>query len=31
MGVVSFTYKGGDKAKTKGWFAGLRGREAVED
>jgi len=31
MGVVSFTYKGGDKAKTKGWFAGWRGREAVED
>ena len=31
MGVVSFTYKGGDKAKTKGWFASWRGREAVED
>ena len=30
-GKVAFKYVGSDKAKTKGWFAGLRGREAVED
>jgi hypothetical protein len=30
-GKVAFKYIGGDKAKTKGWFAGWRGREAVED
>jgi hypothetical protein len=31
MGVVGFTYEGGGKAQTRGWFAGLRGRESVED
>jgi hypothetical protein len=30
-GQVDFKYVGSEKAKTKGWFAGLRGREAVED
>jgi hypothetical protein len=31
MGVVGFTYEGGGKAQTRGWFAGLRGRESVEN
>jgi len=30
-GKVGFQYIGGDKAKTKGMFAGWRGREAVTD
>ena len=30
MGKVHFEYEGSKKAKTKGWFAGLRGREAAE-
>ena len=30
MGKVQFEYEGSDKAKTKGWFAGSRGREAVK-
>jgi hypothetical protein len=31
LGKVDFKYVGSEKAKTKGWFASLRGREAVED
>ncbi len=31
MGKVDFKYVGSEKAKTKGWFASWRGREAVED
>ena len=27
MGKVDFKYIGREKAQTKGWFAGLRGRE----
>ena len=30
-GKVDFKYRDGGQAKTKGWFAGWRGREAVED
>ena len=30
-GQVDFKYVGSEKAKTKGWFASWRGREAVED
>lgn len=31
MGNVDFAYVGGGKSKTRGMFAGLRGREAVTD
>ena len=31
MGKVDFKYVGSEKAKTKGWFADWRGREAVKD
>ena len=30
-GIVDFTYVGKQIAKTRGWFADFRGREAVED
>jgi hypothetical protein len=28
-GKVDFKYKGGGMAKTKGWFADFRGRQAI--